>query len=60
MTAASWQDRILREFLPGASPITLAADPDGLPEAYLPLIGSRPLRLRSARRARGGARRRPP
>lgn len=30
VTPTSWQDRVLREFVPGASPITLAADPDGL------------------------------
>ena len=30
MTAPGRQDRILREFVPGASPITLAAAPDGL------------------------------
>ena len=41
MTAASWQDRILREFVPGASPITLAADPDGLLQDERILAGLR-------------------
>ena len=30
MSATNWQARILREFTPGASPVTLVADPDGL------------------------------
>ena len=25
-----WYEKILREFIPGITPITLAADPDGL------------------------------
>ena len=41
MTATSWQDRILREFVPGVSPITLAADPDGLLQDERILAGLR-------------------
>ena len=32
MPNASWQEAILREFVPGVSPITVVADPDGLLE----------------------------
>ena len=41
MTAPSWQARILGEFVPGASPIWLAADPDGLLQDERILAGLR-------------------
>lgn len=41
MTAPSWQARILDEFVPGVSPIWLAADPDGLLQDERILAGLR-------------------
>ena len=41
MSTTSWQERILREFVPGLSPITLAADPDGLLQDERILAGLR-------------------